>query len=184
MGAMTLLAVNGGLGQTDLGRLPWSALRLSPLPHLDYRRPKTEVDRSVPLWPETLSAIQAIPAGQPQDLVFRYSDGRAWAEPNVTREGGAIVAVSMRDKIRHWLRKLGEESGHQFPGFYALRHTFRTVADEANDQHAIHRIMGHSLPGMSGHYVERIGLDRLLAVTEHVRAWLLGGWSCPWPRQP
>jgi integrase len=54
-------------------------------------------------------------------------------------------------------------------GFYTLRHTFRTWADETRDQHAIHRIMGHAIPGMSGIYVEEISLDRLRAVVEHVR---------------
>jgi len=54
-------------------------------------------------------------------------------------------------------------------GFYALRHTFRTWADEVRDQHAIHRIMGHAIPGMSGIYVEEISLDRLRVVVEHVR---------------
>ncbi len=53
-------------------------------------------------------------------------------------------------------------------GFYALRHTFRTWADETNDQHAIHRIMGHAIPGMSGIYVEEIELHRLRAVVDHV----------------
>jgi hypothetical protein len=37
------------------------------------------------------------------------------------------------------------------------------------DQHAIHRIMGHSIPGMSGQYVEEISVDRLKAVTDSVR---------------
>ena len=54
-------------------------------------------------------------------------------------------------------------------GFYTLRHTFRTWADEVPDQHAIHRIMGHAIPGMSGIYVERIALNRLRAVVSHVR---------------
>lgn len=50
-----------------------------------------------------------------------------------------------------------------------MRHTFRTRADEVNDQHAIHRIVGPVVPGMSGIYVQEIGLDRLRAVVEHVR---------------
>jgi len=33
---------------------------------------------------------------------------------------------------------------------------FRAWADEAQDQHAIHRIMGHRIPGMSGVYAEEI----------------------------
>ena len=62
-------------------------------------------------------------------------------------------------------------------GFYALRHTFRTWADETNDQHAIHRIMGHAIPGMSGIYVEEIELTRLRAVVDHVHRKLFGAAS-------
>ena len=58
-------------------------------------------------------------------------------------------------------------------GFYVLRHSFRTLADDSRDQHAICRIMGHALPGMAGPYVEEISVERLRAVTEHVRAKIL-----------
>jgi hypothetical protein len=34
--------------------------------------------------------------------------------------------------------------------------------------------MGHAIPGMSGIYIEQIGLDRLRAVTDYVRAKLFG----------
>jgi hypothetical protein len=54
-------------------------------------------------------------------------------------------------------------------GFYSLRHTFRTWADESNDQHAMFRIMGHAIPGMSGTYVEEISTERLKKVTDCVR---------------
>jgi ribosomal protein S14 len=67
-------------------------------------------------------------------------------------------------------------------GFYTLRRTFRTIADESGDQHAVHLIMGHTLPGMSGVYVQRISSDRLRTVTEYVRAWYYTGACEPWPR--
>ena len=57
-------------------------------------------------------------------------------------------------------------------GFYTLRHTFRTVADEVNDRPAIDLIMGHVDNTMGGHYRQRVDDKRLLAVTNHVRKWL------------
>src|SRR5262249_17866139 len=62
-------------------------------------------------------------------------------------------------------------------GFYTLRHTFRTVADEAKDQPAADFIMGHEVPHMSSVYRETISDGRLKAVADHVRQWLFGEWS-------
>jgi integrase len=61
-------------------------------------------------------------------------------------------------------------------GFYALRHTFATVAGGSRDQIAVNAIMGHAPAAndMSAVYRERIDDDRLVAVTEHVRKWLFG----------
>jgi integrase len=56
-----------------------------------------------------------------------------------------------------------------------LRHTFRTVADEVGDRPAIDLIMGHEdSSDMATHYVERIGVERLRKITEHVRTWTFG----------
>ena len=59
--------------------------------------------------------------------------------------------------------------------FYALRHTFETIAGESLDQIAVNAIMGHVDSTMAAVYRERIGDDRLLAVTDHVRRWLFDG---------
>lgn len=42
-------------------------------------------------------------------------------------------------------------------------------ADETKDQHAVHRIMGHAIPAMSGVYADEIELHRLRAVFDDVR---------------
>ncbi len=47
--AMILLAVNGGLGNSDLANLPQSAIHGT---WLVFPRVKTGVERSIPLWPE------------------------------------------------------------------------------------------------------------------------------------
>jgi len=63
-------------------------------------------------------------------------------------------------------------SGRKGLGFYTLRHTFRTVADESKDQPAADFIMGHEVPHMSTVYRETISDARLRAVADHVRSWL------------
>src|SRR5262249_49946254 len=62
-------------------------------------------------------------------------------------------------------------------GFYALRHTHRTISDELRDQPAADLVMGHESPHMSRIYRERIDDARLRAVADHVPAWL-------WPKPP
>jgi hypothetical protein len=69
------------------------------------------------------------------------------------------------------LRRLGI-NGRKRLGFYTLRHTFRTVADEARDQPAADYIMGHEVPHMSAVYRETISDARLTAVANCVRTWL------------
>jgi integrase len=56
--------------------------------------------------------------------------------------------------------------------FYALRHTFQTVAQQCGDFPAIGHIMGHHDGSMAGRYRERIGDDRLRKVVDYVHAWL------------
>ena len=53
--------------------------------------------------------------------------------------------------------------------FYALRHTFETIAGASKDQVAVDHIMGHACDDMSSVYRERIDDDRLVAVAEYVR---------------
>jgi integrase len=57
-------------------------------------------------------------------------------------------------------------------GFYALRHTFETIAGESRDQVAVGQIMGHVDNSMAGLYRERITDDRLMSVAATVEQWL------------
>src|SRR5262249_8745044 len=59
-------------------------------------------------------------------------------------------------------------------GFYAIRHTHRTVSDAARDQPASNAIMGHAADDMASQYREHMDDARLQAVAEHVRRWLYG----------
>ena len=168
--AMTLLGINSGLGNADCGRLKLSALDLER-GWLDYPRPKTGMPHRCPLWTETVQAIREAIAARPEPknpadagLVFITRFGQVWrvdsTENPISYEFGKL------------LRKLGI-SGRRL-GFYALRHTFRTIADEAKDQPAADYIMGHEVAHMSSVYREGISDERLRAVVDHAHAWLFG----------
>jgi integrase len=165
--AMILLGINCGFGNSDVGNLPLTSLDLEG-GWIDYPRPKTGIQRRVPLWPVTIAAIQEAIAKRPEPkkaadagLVFVTKYGGSWAKDN----DPAVVTKEMR--------KLLDALGlNGYRNFYTLRHTFRTVADEAKDQPAADFIMGHESPHMSTHYREKISDERLRAVTDHVHNWL------------
>jgi integrase len=174
MRAMILLGVNAGFGNADCGTLPLSALDLDR-GILDYPRPKTGIPRRAILWPETVKAIRAVLAARktPEDpalvdLVFLTKRGLSWAKE--------VNDCPIAKETAKLLKRLGINDRKRL-GFYALRHTFRTVADEAKDQPAADYIMGHEVPHMSSVYRETISDTRLKAVTDHVRAWFLSGRS-------
>ena len=169
--AMILLAVNGGLGNSDLANLPQSAIHGS---WLVFPRVKTGVERRIPLWPETVEALQAAIAKRPTPkdeedagLCFVTKYGHRWVRtgPNGT---------SNIDKIADEFKKLLDDlkMKRERIGFYALRHTFETIGGGCGDQVAVSAIMGHIDDSMSSLYRERLEDSRLLAAVNHVRSWL------------
>jgi integrase len=178
MRAMVLLALNCGLGNTDIAALPRYALDLEG-GWLDYPRPKTGIDRRCPLWPDTVAAIREAldkrPAPKnPHDdrLVFITRTGKPWIRITPRDDGEARVFDAVTLEFRKLLFAVGAKRDRV--GFYALRHTFRTVADGSKDQVACDAIMGHAPAGddMASKYRERISDDRLRAVVDTVHSWL------------
>jgi integrase len=169
MRAMILLGINGGFGNADCGHLPLSAVDLQA-GMIDFPRPKTGIPRRCPLWPETVAALRDALARRPDPkdeagagLVFITKYGLSWAKDTADQ--------TLAKEFGKLLRAL-HINGRTGLGFYTLRHTFRTVADESKDQPAVDFIMGHEVPHMSSVYRETISDERLRAVTDHVRAWL------------
>ena len=199
--AMLLLGINCGLGNHDAAALQKKHLDMKG-GWLDYPRPKTGAQRRAKLWPETVAAIKKVvrarrkqrakgntigvmgvmgpmspmapispipstlkpPTGR--KLIFLNGRGRSWLP---RRQGNPISTAMLRLLRRRKCWRPGL-------GFYALRHTFETIAGETKDQIAVDYVMGHAPDSrdMSAVYRERIGDDRLAAVAEHVRAWLFG----------
>lgn len=174
--AWVLLGINCGFGATDLAELRREHVDLDGA-WIHFARPKTGVERDCPLWPETVAALRESienrwkPTHCDPGLFFATRKGF----PLVQYKAGRIDAVGQA-----WRKAMTAIGAKQAGvGFYSLRHTFRTVADEVKDAAAIKRIMGHSeddpTDPMRAIYVERVSRDRLLAVTDHVRSWMFYG---------
>ena len=76
---MRLLALNTGMGQTYLARLPMSILDTDK-GLIEYPRTKTDIHRVGVLWPETIAAIKELlpsrrQAKQRNDCGLRARDG-------------------------------------------------------------------------------------------------------------
>lgn len=182
MRAMIYLGINAGLGNNDCSELRLRHLDLDK-GILDYPRPKTAIDRRATLWPETVAAIRAAIEARPDpkdagdaDRVFVTRYGQPWVKfldkgnvNSVTLEFGKLL-----DKLK--IKREGVS-------FYALRHTFETVAGETGQQAVVNRVMGHEDADMASLYREwvrdRSELARLKQVTEHVRKWLNKGAKRP-----
>ena len=167
--AMILLGVNAGYGNHDVARLPLKALDLES-GWIDHARPKTGAARRCPLWPETVKAIKEVLSKRrtPKDpshteLVF------------ITAALGSFWKETTDNPISKEFAKFADDCGLKRRGrsFYALRHVFRTIGAGAKDVEAVKHIMGHSESDIDDAYTEsRPSDDRLLAVANHVRAWL------------
>ena len=168
MRAMILLAINGGLGNADVAGVTLSAVNFKT-GWLTYPRPKTGIDRRVPLWTETIDAIKVAIAQrrQPKDathnrLIFIGPRGESYLAANGYRVAGEFARALDAAKIK------------PKRGFYSIRHSFQTIGEGANDLVAVQGLLGHAASGsdMSAIYRERIDDGRLLAVVQHVREWL------------
>jgi integrase len=185
--AMTLLAVNAGLGPTDLASLTFSVLDLEK-GWLDYPRIKSGVDRKCPLWPETAAAVKEAIARRPKpkdeahaSLVFITKYGRPWLhfrleeqQAGADQKAKRPYRIDFDNAVSKEFDKLQRVLGMKRPGrnIYALRHTLQTVGGEARDVDALRVMMGHADASMSDHYREGVADERLQRVADTVRAWL------------
>lgn len=177
--AMVLLGINCGFGNADCGRLPLAAVDLDS-GWVDFPRPKTGMPRRCPLWPETVAALRdsaqrrPVPANDDAaQLVFLTGAGLTFAKEQ--------HAQSVGKRTVRALARIGITRPRL--GFYALRHTFATIAGDTGDQVAVDAIMGHvaavdtignvrAVDTMPANYRHAVFDDRLQAVVAHVRRWL------------
>lgn len=158
--AFMLLALNGGMGNGDIGRLEFRHIADG---WIDFPRPKTGVERKFPLWRETIKAIDKAKQTRGElPNVFLTKYGNVWHnEKNHSAVSKEFRKLSIDCKLHQKGRN-----------FYSLRHQFRTIADKSRDTPAVDQIMGHRDTSMAEGYREWIEPERLQAVTDLVREWV------------
>lgn len=175
--AMILLGLNGGFGNTDCANLPRAVVDIEG-GAIRYARIKTPIARTVPLWPETIHALRQVMHLRPaDDLVFRTRHGNLWVRTTFNAKGKPIPKDSIAQAFADLLETLCDVQQrttyreiYKGVGFYALRHTFITYANEVRDSDARRHITGRRLHGVEDDYVESFFLPRLRVVVDHVHA--------------
>lgn len=178
--AMILLGLNCGFGQSDIANLPLSAISDG---WIDFPRPKTAVPRRCPLWPSTSLALKEAIDARPDPrtpanshLAFLTKYGLRWVRLNKNGTPDDAVGKEMAKLLKSL------EIKRKGVSFYALRHSFETIGQEAKDPLAVAWIMGHAMHDTGSHYRETVSDERLRCVTDTVYRWLCetpGHDSCP-----
>ncbi len=190
--AMILLGINGGYTQKEVAHLRLDEIDLEA-GQIDHLRPKTKERRTVPLWKETIEAIQASIEHRPtpkvdeaEGLLFITRTGKPWVRESLVtvtdkKTGRERKRLSRTDAVNLQFRKLLRRLNIDLvdSAFGKLRATHRTVADGAGDVNAARRIVGHeageddpNAGAVDEHYVRTIDPARLRKVSDHVRKWL------------
>ncbi|MEM8738881.1 MAG: tyrosine-type recombinase/integrase [Planctomycetota bacterium] len=172
MQAMIMLGLNAGFGNKECADLTENDLDLNT-GIADTLRSKSQVWRRAALWPETVAAIRAARAIRPKpsdpadaNLIFITKRGNRYVNPDTSDN-----AVAM--EFGKLMRKTGVKKPNdprKRLGFYSLRRTFRTHADEVLDNAIVDVIMGHANESMGDTYVQSRDDARLWRVADHVRA--------------
>ena len=166
--AMILLGVNCGFGNADCGQLEFRHINLAT-GWFDYPRPKTGIERRGKLWTETVDALNAVIAARNKPKLEQHAQ-----LVFITKRRGSWFKDTFDNPVAKEFRKIAEAAEVYQPGltFYALRHTFQTIAGDCLDQVAVNLIMGHCDDSMAAVYRQRISNERLENAADHVHEWL------------
>ncbi len=156
MRAMVWLGLNCGFGCTDCSELKWTDLDLVNA-RVKLPRRKTGISRDLPLWPETVEALEKIQ--RIGKLVFYTSRGNSYIQTLLKNDGNGNGKYTTLNTITTKFSRLIKKSGLDVPkgtGFYALRRTAATIAARSGDPFAVQRLLGHADLQMATRYVQDV----------------------------
>ncbi len=164
MRAMIWLGLNCGFGCTDCSELKWTDLDLVNA-RVKLPRRKTGISRDLPLWPETVKALEKIP--RTGKLVFYTSRGNPYIQTLLKPDGNGNGKYTTLNTITTKFSRLIKKSGLDVPkgtGFYSLRRTAATIAARSGDPFAVQRLLGHADLQMATRYVQDVSeqTDRVI----------------------
>ena len=156
MKAMIWLGLNCGFGCTDCAELKWKNVNLKDS-RVDFPRTKTGIGRNLPLWSETVSALNKIP--MLGEFVFYTRKGNPWVRTvkGVGRDGSEKYRKTnnVSKEFSKLMKKADIRMG-KGAGFYTLRRTAATLAARSGDPFAVQKLLGHADLKMATTYVQDV----------------------------
>jgi integrase len=164
MQAMIWLGLNCGFGCTDCAGLMWTDLDLVS-GRVKLPRKKTGIFRDLPLWPETVAALEKIP--RKGKIVFYTSRGNPYIQTLLKIDGNGNRKYTTLNAITTMFLRLIKKVGLEVPkgtGFYSLRRTAATFAARSGDPFVVQRLLGHADLQMATRYVQDVSAqtDRVI----------------------
>lgn len=164
MKAMILLGLNCGFGCTDCSELEWKSIDFKKS-RIQFARTKTGVDRNLPLWDETVTALKKIAIEG--DFVFITNYGNKYVRVVKKEYSDGTTKLVNYNLISAGFSKLLREAGikaEKGTGFYTLRRTAATLAARGGDPFAVQKLLGHSDLKMASVYVQDVSeqTDRVI----------------------
>jgi len=174
MKAMVLLGLNCGFGCTDCAQLTWRDIDLEST-RVRLPRNKTGIARNLPLWPETVHALTALP--RRGDLIFYTRRGNPCVRTTSSVGKDGIVKYTSDNYIAKKfskLKKAADIKTEKGVGFYTLRRTAATLAARSGDPFAVQKLLGHADLKMATTYVQDVS-EQTDLVVNNVRKLIIQG---------
>jgi len=156
MRAMIWLGLNCGFGCTDCAELKWTNFDLKNA-RVHFPRGKTGVGRNLPLWPETVQALNEL--AKSGELDYKTPRGHTCVRglQGVTGDGNNKYnsSNSISRRFSSLLKKAGIKV-KKGVGFYTMRRTAATLAAQSGDPFAVQKLLGHADVKMASTYVQNI----------------------------
>jgi integrase len=172
--AMIWLGLNCGFGCTDCAQLKWKDLDFANS-RVKLARNKTGIARNLPLWPETMQALKAVPrSGR---LVFYTAEGHPWLRTLIKTKGDGDHWYTPVNRITPKFSRLLKKAEIHTPkgtGFYTLRRTAAMLAARSGDPFAVQRLLGHVDLQMATRYVQDVS-EQTDRVIENSRKYVIQG---------
>ena len=105
---MIWLGLNCAFGCTDCAELSWENIDFKDK-RVSFPRPKSGIERNLPLWEQTISALEEVP--KEGETVFLTQKGNKYVRVDQKTKSDGTVKTSFHNNITKEFKKIVSKSG-------------------------------------------------------------------------